>query len=33
MNNYSFLDGHWSEWTGAVDALMATYGPPEPPAK
>jgi 4-hydroxyphenylacetate 3-monooxygenase len=34
MNNYSFLDGHWDEWAGSVDRLMAAYGPPDgTPAK
>jgi 4-hydroxyphenylacetate 3-monooxygenase len=28
MNNYSYLDGHWDEWAGAVDDLLASYETP-----
>jgi 4-hydroxyphenylacetate 3-monooxygenase len=29
MNSYSYLDGHWKEWAGAVDQLMASYDAPK----
>jgi 4-hydroxyphenylacetate 3-monooxygenase len=28
MNSYSYQDGHWNEWAGAVDELMASYDTP-----
>jgi 4-hydroxyphenylacetate 3-monooxygenase len=28
MNGYSYLDGHWKEWAGAVEELMASYDTP-----
>ena len=29
QNNYSYLDGHWKEWAGTVDELLASYPTPK----
>jgi 4-hydroxyphenylacetate 3-monooxygenase len=31
MNLYSFMNGPWNAWTGAVDELLASYGGPDSP--
>jgi 4-hydroxyphenylacetate 3-monooxygenase len=28
MNGYSYLAGPWTQWTGLVDELMASYDAP-----
>jgi hypothetical protein len=29
MNMYSYLTGPWSQWTGSVDELLASYDAPK----
>jgi 4-hydroxyphenylacetate 3-monooxygenase len=31
MNSYSYFAAPWQEWTGLVDALMASYDAPGTP--
>jgi 4-hydroxyphenylacetate 3-monooxygenase len=31
MNSYSYSDGHWQDWAGRVDELMASYDAPGAP--